>query len=160
MFHEGGDGLGLEPGRDCFDTKICTSQPSGTTVVCSGGIKRVTRYTDGAGSATFRLIGSSSATSGSSPGAGQRCANVYACGGVNLGSVTVAIYDLNGNGVNVSDLSIWQSDYYSGQYKGRSDYDGNGVIAPPDQSLFMSVSFGGGSASGCTQYSPPGTYCQ
>jgi len=97
------------------------------------------------GEATFRVIGSA-ANLGASPGSTGPCLNVYA-DGVYLKTVRVAALDQNGiDGVDGQDLSLFLTDYFSGQAFARSDYDGSGVLDGNDLSLWLAAFFAGGSA--------------
>jgi hypothetical protein len=144
------------------DIRVCTAQPQGQTVgdvplgiVCTGTVPGVVcGTTNAAGSITWTLIGGAR-NSGNAPGAGFRCATVWAAGVVLPGvTINVGAFDENGvGGVNPVDLSAWLSDVFSGIYRGRSDYDCTNAITPVDLSLLLGVSLGGGSTTSC------GTYC-
>ena len=106
------------------------------------------KWDEGSHQATFRVLGCA-ANSGASPGSVGPSLNVYA-DGVLLKVVRVAALDQAGcDGLNGADLSLWLSDYYSGQAFARSDYDGDGVLSGNDMSLWLAAFYAGTSALGC-----------
>jgi hypothetical protein len=93
-------------------------------------------YTNVDGIAAFTLLGSSWAAGSYS---GLSCARVYA-DGVLLGSPTVSAFDLTGSaGLTAADISVWLGDLGSMTYRGRSDFDQNGVLSAGDLSVWLGV---------------------
>jgi hypothetical protein len=128
----------------CSDIRICANQgdPS-TTEDCL--TRTIREYSDVDGRARFRVLGCA-ANTGASPGSIGPSLDVYA-DGVWLNRVRVAALDQNGlAGVDGGDLSLFLTDYISGQGFARSDYDGNGVVDGNDLSLWLAAFMAGGSA--------------
>jgi len=132
------------------DIRVCSIQPhGGVTADCSGTVGEINAVTDGSGTVTLRIVGGANNPGGNPPGAGHKCATVYA-DGVNLGTINVGAYDENGGGgLGAADLSAWLSDNFGGGYKGRSDFDCSNSVGAADFSLLLSASFGGGSTTSC-----------
>jgi hypothetical protein len=90
----------------------------------------------------------------SAPHGAGPCASVYA-GGVFLGLVAVSYLDQDGaSGLGAGDLSVWLSDFVTGDPIGRSDYDGNGSLGALDLSLWLTAYASGGQVHSPTQYCP------
>ena len=70
--------------------------------------------------------------------------------GVFFGTIPVAAYDQDGFGVGAADNSLWQTDYFSGQYWERTDLDGDGVLGASDLSAWLRAYFADGSTRGCS----------
>lgn len=70
--------------------------------------------------------------------------------GVFFGTVPVAAYDQDGNGLGAADNSLWQADYFSGQYWERTDLDGDGALGAADLSAWLRAYFADGSTRGCS----------
>lgn len=138
---------------ECADLRIAAVQPfPGLTVDCGATVGTVTGITNGDGIVEFRIVGGARNLSGGAPGAGFRCARVYA-DGVLLGTVNVGAFDQNGaGGVNPVDVSLWLGDIFSGSYFGRSDYDCSGTLSPVDLSRLLSASLSGGSMASAASY--------
>ena len=119
----------------CPDIRMASDQLNPNyTVDCAA--HTVGAYTSLAGVATFTLLGSSWAAGIYS---GLSCARVYA-DGVLLGSPTVSAFDLNGaGGMSGADISVWLGDLGSMSYRGRSDFDQNGILNAGDLSVWLSV---------------------
>jgi hypothetical protein len=140
--------------NDCTDLRVAVIQPHpGVTVDCSSGpVGTVRAVTDASGTGTFRIVGGARNPTGAAPGAGFQCARVYA-DGVFLGRVNVGAFDQNGvSGVGPADLSVWLTDFYSGVYVGRSDFDCTHTLSPVDLSRLLSVSLSGSSGASAAAY--------
>jgi hypothetical protein len=119
------------------DLRLCAQQLApGVTVDCPMGTARGT--TDENGRVQFTLLGGGLAmTTGTLTNGGR----IYVDGTL-VGSPTVSAYDLDGQGgVGANDISLWLSDFASGQPYGRSDYDCSGDVGANDFS-FMLTAFG------------------
>lgn len=142
------------------DVRIAQQQGPGMIVTC--GAKQVSGITDAQGRFTFQIIGGSS---GAPATVHAACARIRSdTWGVNLGTVQVAIYDLNGsNGITGADLSAFLADFFASQVAGscaaRSDYtfiDGGCTkheLTAADLSRWLDVFF----SLGGTTYGVP--YC-
>jgi len=124
----------------CPDLDICADQLDPAAVVdCAN--KHVNKLSDGAGTATFTVLGGSN-------GAGNAVTllnggRVYVNGTL-IGSPTVSAFDLDGHsGVGANDLSAWLTDFGSGNSFGRSDYDCSNSVGANDLSLWLTA-FGSG----------------
>jgi len=137
------------------DIRVCSVQPvAGVTADCSGAVGSISAVTDGAGSVVLRIVGGARNIAAHTPGAGYKCATVYA-DGINLGNVNIGAYDENGaGGVNPADISVWLPDLfdYPGTYRGRSDFNCTNNINPSDLSLLLSAVLGGASFNSCSAY--------
>jgi hypothetical protein len=137
------------------DIRLCSTQlAAGVTADCSGSVGSVSAVTDGTGSVVMRIMGGANNCSAHTPGAGFKCATVSA-GGVNLGNINVAAFDLTGDGgVNPADISVWIPDQfdYPTTYVSRSDYNCSGTISPADLSLLFGAFFADGSTVSCAAY--------
>lgn len=146
------------------DTRVCATQSypiSGIVADCSGVVGEVSAVTDGAGEVILRVTGGSNNLASGTPGAGFKCAIVYA-DGVALGTVNVGIFDQNGGGgVSVPDVSLFLADSfrYAGLaiYVGRSDYNCSNSINPTDLAQMLSVSIPATSSNSCGAALP--IYC-
>ncbi len=108
--------------------------------------------------ATTALDGSArmAAVGGGDPagphGAGP-CAQVYA-GGAFMGDVRVAYLDLDGlQGMGSNDLSIWLTDFGTGEPIGRSDFNGDQALGSDDLSVWLTL------WAGATSVESPAAYC-
>lgn len=127
----------------CPDCRVSSAPMTGQTraASCPGSSGGITPQADG--SVTFTLTGGSTGHPGT---AGPATARIIA-DGVLLGTVPIAIYDLDSaGGVGASDLGLWLADFGSGQYIGRDDYDFDGTLGADDLSLWLSAFGAGGSA--------------
>jgi len=118
---------------------------AGTSLNCAGFV--MVAVTNGAGQATFRIVGGASALPGNNPGITVACCTVRADGQV-LGNLRVGAYDLNSSGgVNGADQSLLLATLFAGPagYRTRADYNGNGIVDSADLSKLLSVQFGAGS---------------
>lgn len=70
--------------------------------------------------------------------------------GVLFGTIPVSAYDQDGFGLGAADNSLWQTDYFSGQYWERTDFDGDGSLGAADLSAWLRAYFGSGSTRGCS----------
>jgi len=164
---------------NCSDTKLCTAVIAGRTVDCTN--KAVRASTNAAGQVTVTVLGASIHPGAVPPaifaGAGVGCIRVYA-DGIQLATATSVVYDLQGarnfptnNGVNGGDVPYLINDVGAinagAAYKGRTDYDHNGVVNGADISLFVvgnssiigrSVA-GIGSIAGCWGAGAAQPYC-
>jgi hypothetical protein len=125
------------------DIRVAASQPGANVgAFCDAGLYSSVRGTTASdGTVSFTVIGQASHAR---PDAGHPSLNIYA-DGVFLGTVPVAAVDQDGGGLGAADNSLWQSDYFSGQYLERSDFDGDGMLGAADFSLWLAAFFGGGS---------------
>jgi len=129
-----------------FEMKIATTQ-SFPGMIWDCATRTATAVTDANGYASFGLRGS--AISGIA-GMVQPCVAIRA-DGVVLGVTRLAAYDLDGkNGVNAADQSLFMSTLFSGQYRSRADYNGDGLVNISDLSKFLAVLLAGGSATSAT----------
>jgi hypothetical protein len=113
----------------------------------------VSAFTDEHGMATFRIVGAARNLTGGDPGAGFRCARIYA-DGVLIAYVNIGAYDEDGSGgVNPADLSVWMVDFFEGVYLGRSDFNCSQHINPADLALLLNVALHEGSRTS------PQSYC-
>lgn len=124
--------------------EICSQQPDPNVIVdCS---THTVRYiADGSGHANFAIAGR---VDRSVPGSHAASCGLYA-DGVPFGTIPVAAIDQDGGGVGPPDNSLWQQDYFSGQYWERSDFNGDGVLGPADLSLWTTLFFASGSLLSC-----------
>lgn len=138
------------------DLKIY-STITGLTVDCDA--HSVTAVSNASGVASFTITGATINTNGNATGTGTNGAAIYACE-ILLGNATVAVYDENGatttKGVEGTDLAAWLGDFGKQAtigYKGRSDFDHNGLITGSDLSAWLRRFGSGNSAATC------GTLC-
>jgi hypothetical protein len=127
----------------CSDVRLASDVVApGTIVNCA--YSTVTGITDMTGTVTFRIVGSGI------PGSARTlpaCLSATA-DGVPLQPSIVSAFDLDGvNGVNCRDASVLAGDLFSGQYRGRSDFNSDGKVDALDLGLFARAMFGGGSTS-------------
>ena len=72
-----------------------------------------------------------------------------------IGSPSISAFDLDGGGgVGANDLSIWLTDFGSGNAYGRSDYDCSGDVGANDLSSWLTVFGSAGSAESCAGVCP------
>ena len=122
-------------------------QPGITSRCVTHGILATT---DLNGSTRFAAVGGGDPAGPHGTGA---CASVYA-GGVLMGDVRVAYLDLDGSsGMGANDISIWLSDFGTGEPIGRSDFNGDQVLTADDLSVWFGI-WGTG-----TQTASPASYC-
>lgn len=135
------------------DLVVCSTQPqSGVTVQCIPGFGASLRaFTDNNGVVTFRIVGHANHAA---PASLLASAAIYA-DGVPLGIVPVSAYDQDGNGLGGADQSLWLTDYFSGEYRERSDFDGDGALSGADLSLWRSAYFSDGSLFNCVAAACP-----
>lgn len=120
-------------------------------VVANCGTHGVSALTNGAGVATFVVIGGGKSPVGLAHAAGS--GDVFA-DGVFLGSLNVGSYDLNGlDGITLADLSLWSADYFGGGAD-RANYDDIGGTDLLDLSVWGGVYFGGKSNLSASSYCP------
>ncbi len=104
----------------------------------------VSALTDATGTARFTLLGGGNGSVGT--GSLGNAGRIYADGFL-IGSPTVSAYDLDGSaGVGANDLSLWLSDFGTGEPYGRSDYDCGGGLGGNDLSFWLSA-YGRGAQS-------------
>jgi hypothetical protein len=135
----------------CFDIAICADQMDpNATVNCAA--KTVRKFTGVDGSVRFTILGSSNG-SGSAPtllNGGRIFSN-----GQLVQSPTVSTFDLDGSsGVGANDLSVWLTDFGTGQPYGRSDYDCSGGIGANDLSFWLTAFGSGTMTSSCASNCP------
>ena len=138
----------------CIGNAASNNYVSPTGPILIGPGKTATSVTDPLGVATFRIVGGATNIVGCNlPFSGAGCVSVSACGVV-IGASTANAYNENGSlgasGVNAADLSSWLGDYFCPGYKGRSDFDCNGVLAGNDLSAWLVLYFAGGSITGAS----------
>jgi hypothetical protein len=128
----------------CTEMRLC-ADPHDPDAVVGCAQRTVSKITDANGVARFRVVGWSVAAPGT-PGAAYNAAKIYA-DGVQLGSPSVAIYDLTGaNGLTSADLSAWLTDFFSGSEPARGDYSNTGSpLGPADLSRWLTAFFANGS---------------
>ncbi len=135
----------------CTELRLCSSQHDpNVTVDCTA--RTVSRRSDAAGTAHFRVIGWSIATPGT-PGSPYDSGKIFADGNY-LGGPSVAIYDLDGHGLSASDLSSWLGDFFSGNNPARGDYDGTGSLGASDLGTWLRAYFANGSTANCSPEGP------
>lgn len=126
---------------NCPDVRLGDMTAPDTWFNC--GAKTISKLTDGTGTVTFIVVGS---TDGASRPLSE-CVRVFA-DGVAFPALIASSYDLNAaGGVNGLDLSIAAGDVFSGQYRGRSDFDFDGDLDMIDVSQMARAMFAGGSAT-------------
>ena len=132
----------------CSDIALCAQQNDPAAVVnCAQ--KTVSKITAADGSVTFIVMGCA-LNAGASPGIQVPQARVFADGFL-LASVWSPVLDQSGcDGIGANDLSTWLSDFFSGQYFVRSDYDYSGYLGANDLSLWITAFGLGGSVAGCS----------
>ena len=115
----------------------------GVVVNCSS--RHVYGVTDVDGVVTFRIVANGSGSGSAS----LACAQVWA-DGVPFPPLAVTAFDLDGqHGVDARDISILAASVFSGIYRPRGDYDGDGDTDPVDLgALYGTVVRGGSTASG------------
>ncbi len=128
----------------CPGIELCTTQADPQVLVdCPTRTARF--FGNGSGDATVRITGRVDRTV-----AGSHAPNcILYSDGVMLGTFPAASPDEDGNGLGASDNSLWQQDYFSGQYWERSDFDGNGVLGAADLALWTTLFFANGSTRSC-----------
>lgn len=127
------------------DIQLCTTQ-SDPAVIVDCATRTARWFGDNHGAATVRIEGH--ATRGAT-GTHEASAKLF-CDGAPFGTIVVATPDEDGNGLGAADNSLWQQDYFGGQYWERSDFDGDGTLGANDLSLWLNVYFPGGSSRNCT----------
>jgi hypothetical protein len=134
----------------CGDVRLYSDVVAeGISLDCQNQV--ATAYTDGQGVARFTLVGGGSGP----PIVTGPCATVRVAG-YTFPALVVSAFDLDGmNGVSAADGSILAADLFSGQYRARSDFDGDGDVDALDLGFFARALFGGGSpASGSVVCAP------
>ncbi len=135
----------------CPDLHFCADQVDpAVDVDCTN--KRVGKFTDQNGRATFVLLGGSN-------GAGN-AVTLLSGGkifwdGLLIGSPTVGAFDLDGaGGLGANDLSAWLTDFGTTINFGRCDYDCSGSMGANDLSVWLSAFGSGAQAESCTAACP------
>jgi pimeloyl-ACP methyl ester carboxylesterase len=136
---------------NCADLTICSDQ-SDPNALTNCAAKTVRKFTNALGEVTFTLLGSSN-------GAGHASSLAHGAmifgNGVLIASPSVSSFDLDGSGgVGAGDLSVWLSDFGTGQPYERSDYDGDGQVSAADLSEWLAVFGAGGSTLSCGAICP------
>src|SRR5262249_30833578 len=127
----------------CADVAICQDQLDPNVLVNCAALT-VRGFSDLTGTARFTILGASKGAGRAT--AVDACARIYA-NGVLLRNTRVATLDLDGaNGVGISDLSVWLSDFGSGTPYARDDFDHNGVVGINDLAVWL-TEFGSGRSS-------------
>ena len=131
------------------DLRFCDDQLNANYIQnCAAGTVRA--FTDATGVACFTLLGSSQGAAVTLGGGGKIFAD-----GVLIGTPGVSTFDLDGGGgVGANDLSIWLTDFGSGNAYGRSDYDCSGDVGANDLSSWLTVFGSAGSAESCAGVCP------
>jgi len=131
------------------DMRICDVQEAGATVACTP--KTVRKFADINGWASFTIAG------GANPNFGPTLLNgarIYANGTLYC-SPSAAAYDLDdASGVGANDLSVWLTDFGTGNPIGRSDYDRSIGVGANDLSLWLTEFGAGTSAASCATPCP------
>ena len=125
------------------DLRLSTTQPyPGVTAI---SCFKVRALTNGAGVATFNVVGNASARTDFPSAVGQG-ATISVLGTL-ISSPIVAAFDLDGaNGCDAGDVFSWTQDLGTGLSLGRSDYDFNGSVGANDVSLLTAESVSGNSS--------------
>jgi hypothetical protein len=135
----------------CFDIAICADQlDPDATVNCAA--KTVRKFSGVDGSVRFTILGSSTGSGSASTllNGGRIFSN-----GQLVQSPTVSTFDLDGSsGVGANDLSVWLTDFGTGQPYGRSDYDCSGGIGANDLSLWLTAFGSGAMSESCASHCP------
>ncbi len=119
-----------------FDLRLCAAQLD-TNMVLNCGALSVTSVSDALGIARFTVMGGGVGLVGS--GSLGNAGRVYA-NGILVASPSVSTYDLDGvSGVGANDLSLWLTDFGTGEPFGRSDYDCSGGVGSNDLSFWLSA---------------------
>lgn len=127
------------------DVELCTSQPDPAVIVdCPTRTARW--FGDIHGAASVRIAGHANHAAA---GANEPTAKLF-CDGVLFVTLPVATPDEDGNGIGAADNSLYQRDYWSGQYWPRSDFTGEGLMTAGDLSVWLGIYFAGGSTRNCT----------
>jgi hypothetical protein len=114
--------------------------------------KRVGKFTDSNGRATFVLLGSST---GAGTAVTRLAGGKIYENGMLIRTPTVSAFDLDGaSGVGANDMSVFINDFMTGIEWGRSDYDGSGSLGANDLSLWITVFGSGAQAESCTAACP------
>jgi hypothetical protein len=133
------------------DIQVAAIQPGANIgAACLPGGASVGGTTAIGGAVSFAIIGRANHAL---TDAGHPSLRIYA-DGFFIGTVTVAALDQDGGGLGAADNSLWQADYFSGQYLERSDLDGDGVLGAADFSLWLAAFFGGGSIANSSTFCP------
>jgi hypothetical protein len=129
----------------CVDMLFCSDQLGNSTADCPS--MTVRKFTDGAGVASFTIVGNALTTI--SAGSPANSVKIFA-DGVLLCSINAAAFDLNSAaGVNGLDLSQFLGDFGGGENPVRCDYNGDLAVNGLDFSQWLGVFGAGLSGSGC-----------
>ena len=123
------------------EIRLSSNQPhAGVFVNCAA--KSVSAVTNGAGTATFRLLGRIGTHPGFATGKVSGCGSVTA-DGVPLGPINVAIADQNGaGGCNAADGALFLADRDNGgspKNQARSDFNGAAGVNAADGAIFLQL---------------------
>jgi hypothetical protein len=132
------------------DTRIDDSQAYFPGLTANCGAHSVSSLTDGAGVATFVVVGGglASVSPAHAVGAGKVWAD-----GVLLGNMGVGTYDENGaGGVGGADLSRFLGDFVGGTNPDRSDFNGAAGVGGADLSLWLATFVAGQSNTSSGSY--------
>jgi hypothetical protein len=145
---------------DCrSDAHVCAAQPDVAQVECVPDGVKLTLITDEHGQVTFRVVGDSHAPGTNYNGWNGLCAVFGTVCASGQAAVPLASIDLDGGGVDSSDIAAWMADWASGLTPLRSDYDFNGQIDPADLAILIEAWGAGMSAQGCESL-PGGILCK
>jgi hypothetical protein len=148
-----GSSVVIDLGACASDVHVSTVYAvAGSSTNCTNGY--IYAVTNAQGVVTLRVAGA--ATHTGPAGTTYGCAKVYA-DGVFLGDMNISAFDQNASGgVGPVDISEWLSDAFSasGTYMARSDFDCSRTVGPPDLSMLVQASLGGGSSTSS------GSYCR
>jgi len=108
-------------------------------LVCPDAV--LTGMTGGGGVISFNIRGHGTPFG---PSWAADCATISA-GGFVLGNASVSTFDLNGGGTGGLDLSLWLTDFGTGIYQSRSDFNHDGSVGGADLAFYVQA-FGTGAS--------------
>ena len=131
------------------DLRLCADQLDPDLVMdCAGA--RASKLSDANGVVHFTLLGGSLGPAVSFLNAGA----IYLEGTL-IGAPSVSTFDLDGaSGLGANDISVFLSDFGSGNAYGRSDYDCSGSIGANDFALWFAAFGSGMQALSCGSSCP------
>jgi len=136
--------------QNCPGARVAVDQlqPGVTSQCATSGIIVMA---DQEGTAHLAAVGGGDA---SAPHGGGPCAGIYADGFL-LGFVSVGYMDENGrDGLGAGDLSVWLTDFVTGDPIARSDFDGDGTVGAMDLSVWLAAWSGGRQVHSASAYCP------
>jgi hypothetical protein len=130
----------------CPDVVMCADQMNPNAFV-NCGAKTTRLFTNAQGEARFTILGAS--TGASNAASVDSCVKIFGNGTL-LRTARFATFDLDGSGgVGAGDLSVWLTDFESGENWERSDYDASGNVGAGDLSEWLTVFGAGESTQSC-----------